>query len=139
MKNLLPPVEGEEQSSLTHRIRQQVINAFVIIHTFFSYLILLAGLAWFILILEEVVHKGRLPIESDARFLTGIRFQIGYITLIFVGFGSILWAMFTATIVWVKEIRVRLSALKIGLIGLVLNIMLFYLIFYSEAGQWILD
>lgn len=139
MKNVYSPDEKKDSGSLLHQIERSIVNALIIIHTFFSYLILLAGLVWCILLLEEIIAKGRLPIESDPRFLIGVRFHVGYIALIFVGFGSIFWAAFTTTIVWAKAIRTRLPALKIGLIGLVMNIFLFYFIFYSEAGQWILD
>lgn len=139
MKNVHSPEEEKDPGSLLHRIEQSIVNALIIIHTFFSYLILLAGIIWCILLLEEIIAKGRLPIEEDPRFLIGVRFHVAYIALIFVGFGSIFWAAFTTTIVWAKAIRTRLTALKIGLIGLVMNGLLFYLIFYSEAGQWILD
>lgn len=136
---MFSPFEEQDPPSLFQRLEPYVINVVVVTHTFFSYLILFAGLVWSMLLLEEIIAKGRLPIESDARFLTGIRFQIGFISLIFVGFGSIFWAAFTATFIWVKAFRARLHALKLGLIGLVLNILLFYLLFFSEAGQWILD
>jgi hypothetical protein len=139
MKNVFTPFEEQDPFSLTHRIRREVVNTLVITHMFFSYLILLAGLVWCIPLLEEIIDKGRLPIESDARFLKGITVQISMIAIILGGYGSVFWGLLTATIVWVKEIRVRLNALKVGLIGLVLNILLFYLYFFSEVGQWILD
>lgn len=139
MKNVFSPVEEQNPVSLTHRIRRGVFNALVITHVFFSYLILLAGLVWCMLLLEEVIDKGRLPIESDPRFLKGIKLQIGIIATILGGYGSIFWMLLTSAVIWVRDIRTQLSALKIGLIGLIMNILLVYLIFFSEAGQWILD
>jgi uncharacterized membrane protein len=139
MKNAYSPEEEKDPGSLLHRIKQSIVKGLIIIHTFFSYLILLAGLVWGMLLLEEILNKGRLPIEADARFLKGIRLYFGLFAIMFMLYGSIFWSLLTATIIWVKEIRVRLNALKIGLIALAMNSLLFYLIFFSEAGQWILD
>ena len=101
--------------------------------------ILIAGLTWCSMIFEEVLDKGRMPIESDGRFIKGVRLDLGIVALMGMTYGSFIWIVITGILFWYNEIKNNILSSRIGLIGLIINILTIYLMFFSETGQWILD
>ena len=57
--------------------------------------ILIAGLTWCSMIFEEVLDKGRMPIESDGRFIKGVRLDLGIVALMGMTYGSFIWIVIT--------------------------------------------
>ncbi len=104
-----------------------------------SIAILISGLIWLFLILWDIIDKGRLPIQTDPRFIKGWKLTIGSIGLLGMFYGSIFWGISTIILYFTKELKFNLTAFKLGITAIIINALLFYFIFFSELGKWILD
>ncbi len=102
-------------------------------------LIILGGLSWFSLIIMEVFEKGRWPQASDARFLKGVKSKIAITSTAIIIYGSLAWLFFTGFLWLLKTKLGNQRVFRFGFIAFLFNVALFYFLFYSEIGQWVLD
>jgi len=109
------------------------------IYALISCAILIAGLIWCFMILWQVIDKGRMPIEVDPRFFKKMGMDVGLAAICVMGYGSIFWVIINGIVFYIIELKNNMISFLTGLIGLIVNIFIFYLIFFSEVGKWILD
>lgn len=75
------------------------------IYAFITWIISISGLVWCLIILAGILDKGRLPIETDARFIKGIFFEVGFFAFLGMIYGSIFWVIVTGIVLLAATIE----------------------------------
>ena len=106
-------------------------NATSFFYALFTSFIVIAGIVWSFFILMRGFGL------SDGVFpkLNGFILVI----VLLMTFGSFFWLIFSVILYFLNQLEENYYLLKMGLVGMFLNMVLIYFTFISEAFPWIFD
>ncbi len=106
-------------------------NVTSLFYALFTSFIVIAGIAWSFFILMRGFGL------SDGVFPKLYGFVL--VMVLLMTLGSFFWLIFSVILYFLNQLEENYYLLKMGLVGMFLNIILIYITFVSEAFPWILD